>query len=276
MLLFFGPCQTLANRVHPTEQLEINSSYVFVIHRGHPLLFHHTVTSLNLPQPPNRTPPWTWGLIVQRCLPSSASARCACLYGSGSWHHPRCGIGSLFLPRCETGSSCPPRCETGSSVLPKRLRWSQKRCGTSSAWSCLRRGLEEESFINALLHGLGRKPLPSSPALTTLGEAFEVEYILFMVASHAEVPPLLQAYSQGAQITRAKSVARAEGFKTDLYNMLLLAATIQRKTKETHHTSRYFQMFNLCWQPRLAMHLHNSSCQEHIREGPTATNQRNL
>lgn len=164
MLLFFGPCQTLVNRVHPTEQLEINTSYVFVIHRGHPLLFH-TVTSLNLPQPSNRTLPWTWGLIVQRCLPSSASARCVCLCGSGSQHRPRCGIGSSFPPRCETGSSCLPQCETGSSVLPKRLRWSQKRCGTSSAWSCQQRGLEEEFFINALLRGSPCLPLQPSPPL---------------------------------------------------------------------------------------------------------------
>ena len=60
----------------------------------------------------------------------------------------------------------------------------------------LAEGTGRESFVNALLHGLGRKPLPSSPALTTLGEAFKVEkYILFMVASHAEEVPLLQAYS---------------------------------------------------------------------------------
>lgn len=108
---------------------------MFLWYKGHPLLFC-TVTSLNLPQPSNRTLPWTWGLIVQRCLPSLVSARCACLCGSGSWHRPRCGIGSLFPPQCETGSLCLPRCETGSSVLPKRLRWSQKRCGTSSTWSC--------------------------------------------------------------------------------------------------------------------------------------------
>lgn len=163
MLLFFGPHQTLVNRAHLTEQLEINTSYVFVVHRGHPLLFQ-TVTSLHLLHTLNRTLPWTWGLIAQHCLLNSASARCACLCGSGSWNPPRCGIGSQFPPRCETGFLCLLQCETGSSVLPKRLHWSQKLCGTSSAWSYQQRALEEKTFINFLLCRLGRNPfLTSSP-----------------------------------------------------------------------------------------------------------------
>lgn len=103
----------------------------------------------NLPQPSNRTLPWTWGLIVQRCSPSWASARSACRCGSGSWSHPRCG----------SGSSCPPRCGSGSSVRPRRWHWSQKPCGTSSAWSCWQRALQEELSLTSRQ---GRKPSPSS------------------------------------------------------------------------------------------------------------------
>lgn len=137
---------------------------------------HHFFTLrpvLNLPEPSNRTLPWTWGSIVPRCSPSWASARSACPCGSGSWSRPRCGSGSAFPPRCGSGSWCLPRCGSGSSVLPRRWRWSQKPCGTASAWSCWQRALQEEPFINAfhehlslmpsinaLLHGCGRKPLP--------------------------------------------------------------------------------------------------------------------
>lgn len=55
--------------------------------------------------------------------------------------------------------------------------------------------------------------LPLISALTTLGGAFMAEQILFRVPSHAGIPPLLQACSQGDQITTLELVARAEGFK---------------------------------------------------------------